>query len=234
MTQNRRQSNPAQLRTSKRNPAQQRLRTLLVLGLPVLLIVAVATLLYGRSRQQTVSLTAADQQFLIREDSPSLGPVDARVTVVEFLDPECEACRAAHPQVEQLLDEYDGRIRYVVRYFPNHNNSILAVAATEAAGEQGKYWEMQSALFANQLEWGERNTAQTEHFIRYAEGLGLDMERFTAGLQNPAYVEKAERDRSDALRLAVRGTPTFFVNGEPVFGMNYTTLKSLVDEALQS
>ena len=234
MTQSKRQIRSTKRRATKANQTTRRLQTLLALGIPVVLLIAAAAIFYRQSSSNSTAVSSADQQFLVREDSPSLGPIDAPVTLVEFLDPECEACRAAHPQVEQLLEEYEGRMRYVVRYLPNHNNSLLAVAATEGAGEQGKYWEMQEKLFTNQLEWVERNTPQTELFLRYAEELGLNMEQFITALENPEYVEKAERDRSDAIRLAVRGTPTFFVNGQAVFGMEYNTLKTLIDQALQS
>jgi len=203
------------------------------LGIIGVLIVFTATLLFNRSQPGPVRLTVSEQERLVREDSPSRGPADAQVTLVEFLDPECESCRAAHPEVEQILADYEGRIRYIVRYFPNHNNSTLAVAATEAAGEQGMYWEMQAILFVNQPEWGERATPQTDHFIRYASELGLDVEQFTASLQNPEYVAIAERDRQDALALGLRGTPTFFVNGQLVYGMNGQMLRTLIDQGLQ-
>lgn len=211
----------------------QELKTLLILGGVAVLIVVVATVFFNRSQQANTTLSGVDQTLLVREDSPTRGPADARVTLVEFLDPECESCRAAYPEVEQILADYEGQVRYVVRYFPNHRNSVLAVAATEAAGEQGMYWEMQEILFANQLEWGERNTPQTDFMMDYAAELGLDMDKFTASLQNPDYIAKAERDRQDALALGVRGTPTFYVNGQLVYGMNGQTLRDLINAALQ-
>jgi len=228
MTQTKRNSK-ATKRTQKSN---QELKTLLTLGSVGVLIVIAATLLFNRSQPGNTALSADDQALLVREDSPTRGPADATVTLVEFLDPECESCRAAYPIVERILEDYEGRIRYIVRYFSNHNNSVLAVAATEAAGEQGMYWEMQALLFANQPEWGEQATPQTDLFIRYARELGLDVERFTASLQNPVYLEKAERDQRDAQALGLRGTPTFFVNGQLVYGMNEGSLRALIDEAL--
>ena len=216
-------------RTQKKN---QEFRRLLILGSVAVVILLGAIVLFNRSQQANSTLSTVDQSLLIREDSPSRGPADARVTLVEFLDPECESCRAAYPEVEQILEEYEGRIRYVVRYFPNHQNSLLAVAATEAAGEQGMYWEMQESLFANQLEWGEKNTPQTDLIIRYATELGLDIEKFRVSLQNPIYIEKAQRDRQDALALGVKGTPTFYVNGQLVYGMNGQTLRNLIEATL--
>lgn len=227
----RQKQNNTRRRAKRKN---QELTTLLILGAVVLVIVVAATVFFSSSQEGKDTVSSSNQALLVRADSPSRGPENAKVTLVEFVDPECESCRAAHPQIEELLKEYEGRMRFVVRYFTGHNNSALAVAATEAAGEQGKYWEMQSLLFANQLQWGEQRTPQTERFISYAQTLGLDIERFKASLQNPAYVAKANRDTQDARTLGVRGTPTFFVNGQMVFGMNKASLKALIDKGLRS
>lgn len=166
-------------------------------------------------------------------DSPTRGPADAKVTLVEFLDPECESCRAMFPIVKQVLTEYEGRIRLVVRYFPLHSNSALAVKATEAAGEQGKYWEMQELLFTRQTEWGEQNVPQTDKFIVYAKELNLDIAKFTAALQNPAYQIKIERDGAEARTLNLRGTPSFFINGQPLESLGYEPLKALIETELK-
>ncbi len=208
------------------------LKTLLALSAGVVLIMIAVTLLFNRPQQGNSAIPASAQALLVREDSPTRGPADAPVTLVEFLDPECESCRAVHPAVEQILEDYEGRVRYVVRYFSNHNNSVLAVVAAEAAGEQGMYWEMQALLFANQTEWGERTSPQSDLFISYAQELGLDVEQFTASLQNPIYFEKAERDQRDAQALGLLGTPTFFVNGRTVYGVNGGLLRGMIEAAL--
>lgn len=207
--------------------------TLLILGGVATLIIVVAMLIFNNSQQGKDVVANDNQPLLVRADSPTRGPENAPVTLVEFLDPECEACRASYPGVEQLLKEYEGRVRFVVRYYAGHSNSALAIAATEAAGEQGKYWEMQSLLFENQLKWGEQRTPQTELFIGYARALNLDINRFTASLQNPAYQAKANRDTEDARTLGVRGTPTFFVNGQMVSGVSKASVKALIDKALK-
>jgi len=168
----------------------------------------------------------------MRSDSVTLGAADAPVTVVEFLDPECEACRAAFPFVKQLLEQYEGRIRLVVRYFPLHNNSVLAAKATEAAGAQGKYREMQEMLFTRQPEWGEQQTPQTDIFIRYATELGLNIEQFTADLENPDYLTKIERDRADGEALGVTGTPTFFINGRKVEELSANSIIAMIEAQL--
>lgn len=177
--------------------------------------------------------TPVEKERLIRDDSPVFGPMDAPVTMVEFLDPECESCRAAFPVVEKLLDEYPEDLRLVVRYFPLHGNSVLAAQATEAAGEQGKYAEMQAILFERQPEWGEKRGSQEDLFVEYAEELGLDIGKFTAALADPGYLEKVNRDRADGIALGVTGTPTFFINGQWVTQPGYAALKSAIDQALE-
>jgi len=119
-----------------------------------------------------------------------------------------------------------------VRYFPLHNNSLLAVAATEAAGEQGKYWEMQELLFMNQPQWGEQSTPQTDLFMSYAEQLGLDTEAFASALQDPAHQAKAERDKQDGTALGVDGTPTFFINGQLVEELSSTAIVAMIEREL--
>lgn len=199
-----------------------------MLAIPIVLILLGVAVFYNQANSSKV----ADEERLIRSDSPTLGPEDAPVTIVEFLDPECESCRAAFPVVKQLLDQYEGQIRLVVRYFPLHNNSVLAAKVTEAAGNQGMYWEMQELLFTRQTEWGEQSSPQTALFLGYAEELGLDVEQLEQDLQNPDYDEKIERDRQDGIALGVNGTPTFFINGRIVDPLSFETMQAMIEEAL--
>lgn len=183
---------------------------------------------------------------LVRPDSPVLGPADAPVTLVEFLDPECESCGAFHPTVKRILKEYDGKVRLVVRYMPLHPNSVLAATVTEAAGEQGKYWEMQELLFRRQPEWGEihghggpaappvRREPPAVLFERYAAELGLDVERVRAAVAQNRYAAKVERDKRDGASLGVTRTPTFFVNGRQLARFGQQDLRALIDEELKN
>lgn len=225
-------ANPKHKTSRRARKKNQELKKLLFLGLAAILIATLSMLIFTRNQKDNSAISSEQQALLVRDDSPTRGPADARVTLVEFLDPECEACRAAYPIVEEILSDYEGRIRYVVRYFPGHYNSVLAASATEAAGEQGMYWQMQEILFAKQPEWGESGVSQINLILTYASELGLDMERFVDSLGNPEYPTKVNRDLQDALALGVRGTPTFFVNGQIVYGMNEETLRQLIGEAL--
>jgi protein-disulfide isomerase len=214
-------------------------RTLLLLGIPVLLVAVVLVLLSALSRSPaevgpsaSTVVDASTAEALVRPDSPVLGAADAPVTVVEFLDPECPTCATMYPVTEQLLDDYTGRVQLVVRYLPLHNNSVLAAQAAEAAGEQGKYAEMLEALFTTQRDWGNQSTPQTESFVVLAQRLELNVDQFRASLTSNRYAAKIERDAADARALGVRGTPTFFVNGQPVRDLSYAALKSAIETAL--
>jgi len=128
-----------------------------ILGAVVIVVIIVAVIganYYRRSVQNERITTNSNSnkstvnaENLIRQDSPTLGAADAPVTMVEFLDPECESCAAFAPVVKKILKDYDGKIRLVVRYMPLHPNSLSAATFTEAAGEQGKYWQAQEMLF---------------------------------------------------------------------------------------
>ncbi|KOX15225.1 DSBA oxidoreductase [Saccharothrix sp. NRRL B-16348] len=173
---------------------------------------------------------------LVRPDSHRLsGTADAKVTVVEFLDLECEACRAAFPGVEKLRAEYGDRVSFVMRYFPipSHRNAELAARAVEAAGRQGKLELMYRAMYETQPTWGEKQEPQREAFVGFAQALGLDVTKFETDLDDPAVRERVRKDWDDGVALNVRGTPTFFVNGTMFQGNpTYEALKAVIDREL--
>jgi protein-disulfide isomerase len=179
---------------------------------------------------------------LVRPDSWTLGPADAKVTLVEFYDPECEACAAFHPVVKKLLKDYEGKIRLVARYMPLHPNSLSAATFTEAAGEQGKYWQAQELLFQRQQEWGQKHGAAAASappvnfnalFDGYARELGLDRAKASAAVAENRYGAKIERDKKDGQALGVRRTPTFFVNGRELIQFGEAPLRQLIDDELK-
>ncbi|RIV39710.1 DsbA family protein [Micromonospora radicis] len=157
-----------------------------------------------------------DPAVLVREDSHRLSTApDGKVTLVEFLDFECEACGAVYPAIKEILDTYQDRLTFVVRYFPipSHPNAELAARAAQAAAEQGRFAEMYTVLFENQEAWGHQRTPQTETFVEYARTLGLDVDRFRRDLDDPAVAARVASDRADGETAGVQGTPTFFLNG---------------------
>ncbi|KRE72268.1 DsbA family protein [Arthrobacter sp. Soil762] len=178
---------------------------------------------------------SADSQ-VAREDSHRLtSPPAEKAQLVEFLDFECEACRAAEPLVAELKEEYGDRITFTHRYFPlpGHLNSGTAALAVEAAARQGHYEPMVTKLFATQPEWGEKQDSQAALFRTYAEGLGLDMARFDQDVVAEDTKERIRRDIADGKALGVTGTPTFFLNGEKLTLNTEAQFRQLLDDAVR-
>jgi protein-disulfide isomerase len=150
------------------------------------------------------------------DDDPSLGPIDAPITIIEFGDYECPFCRKWYIEVlPKLMDKYPQKIRFVYRDFPLtsiHGNAMSAAEAAHCAGEQDAYWQFHEKLFSMDLG------LSTEAYQQYARQLKLDMDAFEACLQERRYQEEVEADFDFAARLGVRSTPTFFINGIAIVG----------------
>jgi protein-disulfide isomerase len=188
-----------------------------------------------RSEETTQAEQTASQASdrLVRPHSPTLGPATAPVTLVEFLDPECEACGAMHPIVKQLMREFDGRLRLVVRYMPFHQNSAYAASLLEGAREQGKYWELMDVFFARQPEWAGHNAPRPDLLAVYARNLALDIPRMGATGTSAETERRIRQDADDGAALGVTRTPTFFVNGKPLLQIGYDPLKAAIAGALK-
>ncbi|WP_043434108.1 thioredoxin domain-containing protein [Arthrobacter sp. I3] len=159
---------------------------------------------------------AADAQ-LVRQDSHRVtSPATEKAQLVEFLDFECESCRAAEPLVQELKNEYGDRITFVHRYFPlpGHRNSGTAALAVEAAAQQGKYEQMYAKMFETQPQWGEKKDSQAALFRTFAQDLGLDMNAYDAAVADEKTKDRIRKDVADGSALGVTGSPTFFLNGE--------------------
>lgn len=207
------------------------------LALVALAALAAALLALTGGEDEATRATAGDsrEQRLVRDDSQRLNTADdGKATFVEFLDFECESCRAAFPAVEELRDRYGDRVTFVVRHFPLHGNSESAARAAEAAAAQGKFEEMYVRLFETQPEWGEKQTSQEEVFFGFAEELELDMDEFRSVYDDPATLAKVRRDKADGEALGVTGTPTFFFNGEKLEVSSFAEIVTKIDAALES
>jgi protein-disulfide isomerase len=227
----------------------------LIITLSLLVVAALGTgLLVYLDRDDATSVaegsarpTAPDTSFeaqptapadvLVREHSRYLDQVeDAEVTVVEFLDFECEACRAQFPVMERIREDYEGRINVVVRYFPlpGHHNSGPSAAAVEAAAQQGALEGMYRLMFQTQGVWGESREDQSEVFVGFAEDLALDMDEFVETMESPRTRERVRADFDDGLALGVQGTPTIYVNGRLAPGMpSHGDLSAMIDSELE-
>ena len=172
---------------------------------------------------------------LVRADSHRLDEAaDGKVTLVEFLDFECESCRAAYPLVEQLRKDYAGKVTFVIRYFPiqSHFNATNAALAVEAAAQQGKLEPMYQRMYDTQAEWGEKQTSEAARFRADALILGLDMNAYDAAVKDPQTLARVEKDRQDGLALGVQGTPTFFLNGKQLLPESAEDFRAQIDAAL--
>ncbi len=142
------------------------------------------------------------------------GPVDAPVTLVEYGDFECPFCGRAEAIVRELLSDF-GDLRYVWRHLPLndvHAHAQLAAEASEAAAEQGKFWEMYETLLSHQ------DALNVRDLMRYAEELGLDIDRFREYLRKSKGAGRIAEDVDSADASNVSGTPTFFINGMRHYG----------------
>ncbi|MFE5917642.1 DsbA family protein [Streptomyces sp. NPDC056468] len=187
-------------------------------------------------RSAGLDVQPAAKPLPVRDSSHRLTePKKSELTLVEFLDFECEACGAYFPAVEQLREEYGDRVTFVTRYFPmpGHRNGDLAARTAEAAARQGKFEEMYNKLFTTQKEWGESQESKKSVFRGYAKDLGLDMNRFDADLTDPKVAARIQEDQRDGLGLGVQGTPTFFVDGARIDNpATYKAFKALLDTKL--
>ncbi len=162
-------------------------------------------------------------------DSPTKGPDNAKVTIVEYTDFQCPFCAKVQPTLTQILEKYPQDVRKVFKQHPLafHKDAPLASEASLAAGAQGKFWEMKEVLFNNQKQLKEEN------LIKYAQDLGLDLEQFKSDLSTHKYKEQVERETEEAVKLGATGTPAFFVNGRYLSGAKpLESFVAVIDEEL--
>ena len=206
------------------NPARSRRLFLRNVGAVVLAVVAPTALGKGDT---------APPLLLMRFHAPSLGPSDAKVHIVEFLDPACEGCRAFYPVVKQIMDEHKDKVRLWVRYVPFHRGADFVVRALEAARAQGRYWEALDAIFAKQNEWTRNHTAQPDLVYKALQGIGLDDARLRRDVSSPEITKVLDQDMADAKALKVLQTPTFYVNGRVLKDYGFDQLRALVREEVK-
>ena len=201
----------------------------------VLLLAIVAGLWFMRSAQQTPAVSVAS-------GSPGAQPpqvkgrADAPVTIEEFGDYQCPPCGSLHPELEKITADYGDRVRLIFRHYPLvriHPNALTAAHAAEAAGLQGKFWEMHNQLYRGQKSWERAGDARSA-FIAYARELGLDAERFARDMSGEGVDTRVVADHERARSLGVDSTPVIFVNGRK---LTFTAqigkdLRAAIDEAL--
>lgn len=168
-------------------------------------------------------------EALMRPYSPILGPETAPVTIVEFFDPACEACRAFHPIVKDIMAEHGDAVRVVIRYTPFHGEgSETAIRVLEAARMQDLFLPVLEAILQEQPRWASHGGIRPELILGIAASAGLDEEAARTQMMAPQTVGVLNQDRKDVEAVGVRQTPTFFVNGKPLDPFGEAELRRLV------
>lgn len=158
--------------------------------------------------------TASEENGNIADHT--LGNPDAKVVVINYSDYQCPGCAAANPVMKEIADKYEDDIMLIFRNFAFlQPNSRAAAAAAEAAGLQGKFWEMNGQLYSSQNEWNQASLeARNTIFTGYANQLGLDIEKFESDVTSEAVSQKINHDKAIAGKVGVTGTPSIYVNGK--------------------
>ena len=163
------------------------------------------------------------------DDDPVRGNAEAKVTIIQFADFQCPYCGKANATVEQVLKDYDGKVKMVFRDFPLgfHASATPAAVAANCAGKQGKYWEVFDQIMPNQRELEEAD------LLKYAENAKVDINKWQECRKDPAEVAEVQKDQADGAALGVTGTPAFFINGIMMSGAQpYEQFKSIIDREL--
>ena len=178
------------------------------------LIVGIAVMFSQDSQPQVV-----DEAVLVRNARLVMGATEsAQVTIVEFSDLQCPACKAVEPLVKQVQDKYPDKVRVVYRHYPLtniHQYAQLAAQASEVAAEQNKFWQMHDRLFATQETWAvmKSESEVKEEFAKYAVELGIDKSVFLERIESDEIKQRVASDVADGTTIKINATPTFFVNG---------------------
>ena len=200
----------------------------------VLLVAAVWMLLFNsKATQPSQPAITTNAAALASEHSPMLGAANAKVHIVEFLDPACETCATFYPVVKQMLADNPDKIRLSIRHVPFHQGSEYVVRLLEASRKQDKYWQTLEALLASQAQWAPHHTVQPDLVWPAIAGVGLNTDQLMADMNAPEVEQRMQRDIDDARALKVTATPEYFVNGRPLPSFGLQQLQDLVGEALQ-
>lgn len=208
----------------------------------ILAIVAAAVVLFAAAGFAYTRLAPAapattaltDATGLERWHSPVIGPMDAPVTIVEFFDPACEACRAFYPIVKQIMDSHPGKVRLVMRYAAFHQGSDEAVRILEAARKQNLFQPVLEALLAGQPTWANHGSPDLRTAWMMAAGAGLDVGKAQQDARGDDVTKVLEQDAADVATFDVRGTPTFFIDGEQLTDFGPQQLADAVAAAVQA
>lgn len=190
----------------------------------------------AQQAQEISKLASAAESVFVRAASPSLGAEAAKVQLVEFFDPACEACRMMYPYVKSLMRANDGKLRLTLRYATFHEGSDYVVKVLEAARMQGQdmYWKSLEAILANQGTWAEHGRPNPQLVWDYLGGTGLDIQKAKQDLNDPRIDALLKQDAKDLATLRVNKTPSFFINGKPLTEFGQNQLRAQVENEIRT
>lgn len=193
----------------------------------------ISIILLGLAWQYSQTQAEINNQGITQTENIKGNP-NAEITLVKFGDFECPFCAQAAPQVDEILEKYDGQIRFEYKHLPLssiHPRAVPASQAAEAAGQQGKFFEYHDLLYTNQREWS-RSTNPYPIFDKYAQELELDLEKFNRHQKSSILLEKIVNDRNFATQNGYNSTPTFLINGEQISYTGQEALEARIEELL--
>lgn len=163
-----------------------------------------------------------------------IGSDSAKVKLVEFSDLQCPACLAAEPIIKAIRALNNPEVQLIYRHFPlpQHSHGKEAAYFSEAAAEQGKFWQMHDRLFETQDKWSALPDA-TDFFMDLVKELNLDEEKVKQGLSKESFKQKIDEDITEAQALGVNSTPTFFINGQKLNLRGFEDINTLINEELK-
>lgn len=193
----------------------------------VIVLVFGGLIVYSRSANPSIDVSSIDTSSIIAAGEANgqigdhvYGKADSKIVLIEYGDFQCPSCGAVHPQVKVVTEEYKDKVAFVYRNFPLtsvHPNALTAASAVEAAGLQGKYWQMHDRVFESQSEWENlTGTNRTDKFVAYAVELGLNKDTFLKDVPGSAVSKKISFDQALAKKIGVSATPSFYLNGEKI------------------
>lgn len=221
----------------------QEAKVLIGIGVVTIAILLGAAFLLGDNKgnsadNQTQVAKVADASLLVRPDSHKIEAASksASVTMVEFADFQCPGCGNFYPLSKRLQADYRGKVTFVFRHYPLvqlHKNAMTAALAAEAAGKQGKFWEMHDKLFEDQKDW-QASDKPLNIFVGYAKDLGLDVDAFRESVESKEFTDKIQKDVNDGNATGVTSTPTVFINGyKQLQVFDEQSLRQALDESLK-
>jgi len=209
----------------------------IIVALVGFITIGAGTMLYRAKRP--VASTISEEKSIGKENQEPThvrGPAQAPVTLEEFGDFQCPPCGMISGPLLEIEKDYGPKLRVIFRNFPfpNHQHALEAAYAAEAAGLQGRYWEMHDLLYKEQANWSNAPDVK-QLFVSYAKILGLEMDRFETDMAGPTAKARVTADQERGKSLGVNATPSIFINnqGLPPKSLNPTAVRAAIEEALK-